>query len=68
MNDKTPSLVIYWADDRTLLSYKERMDLEFSGYITSVTPEEVLLEDHKSGRKLVIRGITDPAAPSIPKG
>lgn len=61
---KKPSLVIYWADTRNLLTFSERKSLEQEGKLIAVTPLEVLLE-HESGRKVVIRGITDMMAPKI---
>lgn len=63
---KKPTLVIYWADNRALLSYQEKRDLEFYGSIIAVTPQEVLMEDAKTGRKVAMRGVTDPHAPTVP--
>lgn len=63
---KKPTVVIYWTDSRALLTYQEKRDLEFYGSVVAVTPQEVLLEDAKSGRKVAIRGTTDPYAPIIP--
>lgn len=64
---KHPTLVIYWADDRSLLSYKEKKELEFYGSLIAVTPGEVLLQDARTGRKVAIRGLEDEFAPQIPK-
>lgn len=64
---KTPTLVIYWTDSRSLLSYQEKKDLEFYGTIIAVTTREILMEDKKSGRKVAIRGTADEFAPSIPR-
>jgi hypothetical protein len=63
---KKPTVVIYWTDSRALLSYQEKRDLEFYGSVIAVTPQEVLLEDAKTGRKVAIRGTTDPYAPTVP--
>lgn len=63
---KTPSIVIYWADTKVPLNFRERKDLEFSSTVISVTPEELLLENMNNHRKVVIRGTTDPAAPKVP--
>jgi hypothetical protein len=60
---KRPTLVIYWADTRKLLTYMERVLLHQSAAVISVTPLEVLLQDLKSGRKVVVRGITDEHLP-----
>lgn len=65
--NKRPTLVIYWADTRRLLSHRERRDLEFGGTIVSVTPNEVLLENPLTGRKVVVRGTLDAHAPKIPE-
>ena len=62
---KKPSLVIYWADTRGLLSFSERKALEQEGRIIAVTPLEVLIES-PSGRKVVVRGISDAFAPKLP--
>lgn len=61
---KEPSLVIYWADTRALLTFAERRELEQEGVLVAVTPLEILIE-HSSGRKAVVRGITDFHAPKI---
>ncbi len=64
---KVPTLVLYWVDTKQLLSYREQRDLEFTGTLVAVTPLEVLIEDKRSGRKVAVRGTTDPYAPPIPK-
>lgn len=64
---KVPTLVLYWVDTKELLSHRERRDLEFSGTLVAVTPLEVLIEDVRSGRKVAVRGVTDPYAPPIPQ-
>ena len=60
---KRPTLVIYWADTHQLLTYMEKMLLHQSAAVVSVTPREVLLQDLKSGRKVVVRGLTDEHLP-----
>lgn len=60
---KRPTLIIYWADSRQLLTYMEKLLLHQSAAVVSVTPREVLLQDLKSGRKVVVRGITDEHLP-----
>lgn len=61
---KRPTLVIYWGDTRELLDHFERLTLLGGEYaLVDVTPLEVLLQSLKTGRKVVIRGITDDALP-----
>jgi len=63
---KIPSVVIYWSDTHELLSHMEMMNLHDNAVAVSVSPLEVLLRDIPSGKMVVVRGITDPAAPRIP--
>lgn len=63
---KHPTMVVYWADTRKLLTHMEMFCLCNNSEVVSVTPEEVLLLFLDSGRKVVIRGTGDPFAPKIP--
>ena len=67
---KVPTLVLYWADTRKPLTYREMKSLEFEALTVSATPLELLLElklkDMKEPRKIVVVGVTDPRAPSLP--
>lgn len=60
---KKATLVIYWADSRQLLTYTERNLLSAELVVVDLTPLEVLLQDLKTGRKIVVRGITDEHLP-----
>lgn len=62
-NIKRPTLVIYWADTLELLTHVERLFILSSVIVVDVTPLEVLLQEAKSGRKIVVRGITDEHLP-----
>lgn len=63
---KVPSMVIYWTDTKTLLTFEERQHIETHGTVLALTPLEVLFEDKVSGRKVAIRGLTDSHAPRVP--
>ncbi len=63
--EKNPTLVIFWADNSTLLTYKERKGIEQTGRVVSLTPHEVLLEDVATGRQIVIRKKGDRTSPPI---
>lgn len=62
--EKVATLVIYWADTQELLTHMERTVLaNQSTVVVDMTPQEVLLQDTISGRKVVVRGITDEGLP-----
>jgi excinuclease UvrABC helicase subunit UvrB len=61
---KVPTLVIYWADNRALLTHEERKSLEQRAVAVSITPREILLE--MKGRKVVVVSIVEPTAPGVP--
>jgi hypothetical protein len=63
---KTPTMVIYWTDTKVPLSYAERMRIVQDAELISMTPSEILLQDTHTGRKVAVRGATDPHAPAIP--
>lgn len=63
---KRPTLIIYWADTRRPLTHREMNKIIGSTYIIDITPEEVLLLETETGRKVVIRGSHDPYAPPVP--
>jgi hypothetical protein len=67
---KTPTMVIYWADTKKVLTHPERKSLEFSATVVSVTPREVLLEvgvgSGNKTRKVCVVGVFDPLAPVPP--
>src|SRR5512144_2787327 len=54
MTDKTPKLAVFWGDNRTLLSHKERRKLLQNAILESITPSEVLLRERTSGRLIVV--------------
>lgn len=60
---KRATLVIYWADTYELLSHQERLMVSGSGEVVDITPLEILILDRTTGRKVVIRGITDDHLP-----
>ncbi len=61
---KNATLILYWADSQELLTYTERMMLSnLDTVVVDMTPQEVLLQDTKTGRKIVVRGITDEHLP-----
>ena len=63
---KQATLAIFWADTRELLSHFERLVISSNDtVVVDITPLEVLLEDTKSKRKIVVRGITDSVLPDI---
>lgn len=63
---KQATLVIYWADTRKVLTHLERLVLSnYDTVVVDITPLEVLLEDTKTKKKIVVRGITDDVLPSI---
>jgi hypothetical protein len=64
--DKVPTLIVYWADTREPLTYAERQAIETSEVLVlGMTPLEVLVQ-LAGGRRVVIRGLTDLAAPAAP--
>jgi hypothetical protein len=62
--EKVPSLILFWADTRKLLTYPERKQIFGEVVLLSATPEEVLIQ-LDNGRKVVVVGVTDPVAGSI---
>lgn len=62
---KNVTLVIYWADTLVLLTYVERKNLEQIGRLVSLTPSEVLIDDPRNGRKVVVKRMGDPTAPGL---
>ena len=66
MERKRPNLVIFWHDTRELLTHRELDAIRGAAFIVDVTPLETLLHVRNSNRKVVIRGVSDPAAPPVP--
>jgi hypothetical protein len=54
MSTKKPSLAVFWADTRVLLTYNERNELLRGALLESLTPMEVLLRDSKTGRLIAV--------------
>lgn len=61
------TIVIYWVDTKTPLTYLERKHVLDTAEVVSMTPQEVLLVDLRSNRKISVRGVTDLSAPVIPE-
>ena len=59
-------MVIYWADTNLPLTYKERQEVLHSGELLFFGPCEILIYCQRTGRKVAIRGVTDPDAPPAP--
>jgi hypothetical protein len=67
VRNKTPNMVIFWAETKKPLTHLERKALEFKAVVVSVTPREILLEvQNGHARKVIICGITAPDAPVVP--
>lgn len=64
---KIPTLAIYWADTRELLTHAERVELHRGAIVVSVTPREVLLETLDGRRLVAVCSVTDPGAPEVPR-
>jgi len=63
---KRPSMVLYWYDTRIPLTYKERQSVLMTAELIEFGPCEILIFDSASGRKVCVRGVTDPTAPPAP--
>lgn len=60
---KTPSLLYWWSDTRTLLTPKERASL-YGLLIGHATPEQILI--HLRGRHVLISATGTPGVPEVP--
>jgi len=59
MKKEAPTLAVFWADSRELLSKKERREFLPQAVLESITPNEVLLRDKSTGRLVVVTSIDE---------
>jgi hypothetical protein len=57
--EKKPTLAIFWGDTRELLSKRERDEVLASAVPESITPEEILLRDHRTQRLIIITSVDE---------
>lgn len=61
-----PSMILFWADSRALLSYSERQEIEQEYCkVVEFGPREILVEHPESKRLVCIRGVWDPTNPPM---
>jgi hypothetical protein len=59
-------MVIYWADTMVPLTWKERQNVLHAAELIYLGPLELVIQDASTGRKVLVKGITDPTAPPAP--
>ena len=62
---KKSDLVIYWTDTSAPLTYADLKALEQRARVASLTPNEVILVDPVSSRKITVHRMGDPTTPRL---
>ena len=64
---KAADLIIYWAESREPLTYRERREVEGIAILEAITPAEILLVVPGTERRMVVvRQAGDRHAPKTP--